>query len=58
MMTIARREVYNIFDVSRSSFEDLKQRLIKTEMLWKHQSTDTEGREILIFGATAFREEK
>jgi hypothetical protein len=45
------------FEVSKATFEDLRLRLDKREMLWKHLSKDSQGREVIIFGATAFRVE-
>lgn len=60
MMTIARSphyHFYSVFLVEEDTFDDIRSRMEKQDMLRKHLMTDDDGEEIIVFGTTAFKKE-
>lgn len=61
MMTIARSNYgvyFTILEVNSSTYDDIRGRLERIDMLWKYKSTDTDGVEVIVFGSTALKREK
>jgi len=60
MMTIARNSwhFYHVFYVTENTYNEIRNKLVANNQLWKQAMQDDDGQEILIFGITAFKAEK
>lgn len=56
-MNITRTYTYAILEVSQSTIDDIKDRLLAIDYLDKFLSHDSDGKEIIILGTTALKAE-